>query len=368
MTKEYKVPAEKPEFPQVEPEASFWFRCPLLKNISFEDVRKRIDETVTEYETDEANLRKDIAKLKNFYERRTDDFDENETENLSLFLKNKFYTKNPPPGSVISTNADDSPRVPMIKNGLELATLFENETPGLWHRHVLTVLFDSTVEDSIGKKISPPLQSLVWATLEMATSGALMTAWHYKWLATGKNTVARRLRPVEFDKTLKVLYDFEVERDKSGQLVRNNKKPRPKIFPGTPRHPAYPAGHSTYAAAASEILECFFGHIRDKNGNPLEGEFEKLAKNIGEARLWGGVHWSDDDSIGQAIGKAVAQIHIEQLNKSKIYNLLCGDFEIPERAAQEKDAEKFSKNCKKGTADFCEGLPRNPKLLQNLQG
>lgn len=30
------------------------------------------------------------------------------------------------------------------------------------------------------------------------------------------------------------------------------------ISPGTPRHPSYPSGHSTYSAAASAILRYFF--------------------------------------------------------------------------------------------------------------
>ena len=46
--------------------------------------------------------------------------------------------------------------------------------------------------------------------------------------------------------------------------------------PGTPRHPAYPSGHSTYSGAASEILSFFFPDYR--------ADLDRLADNIGIAR------------------------------------------------------------------------------------
>lgn len=75
MTKEYKVPSEPPKVGQVEPEASYWFRSLTLKTVSFEEVRSQLDDTVLNYETNETKLKEDIAKLKDFYERRNEDFD-----------------------------------------------------------------------------------------------------------------------------------------------------------------------------------------------------------------------------------------------------------------------------------------------------
>jgi membrane-associated phospholipid phosphatase len=151
--------------------------------------------------------------------------------------------------------------LPIIKNGGELARLFENETPGLWHRHVLNVLFDPNIPNSLGQRFSPPLQAFIWAALDVAIASALMAVWHYKWLATGLNQVARRARPVEANPGLGVLYDFEVEFVNTGQngrqvgdIVLGQPKNAQIASPGTPRHPAYGSGHSTYSAAASYVL------------------------------------------------------------------------------------------------------------------
>jgi membrane-associated phospholipid phosphatase len=52
--------------------------------------------------------------------------------------------------------------------------------------------------------------------------------------------------------------------------------------PGTPRHPAYPSGHSTYSAAAAFTLIAFFPQYAE--------DLLRLADNTGVARLWAGVH------------------------------------------------------------------------------
>jgi len=56
--------------------------------------------------------------------------------------------------------------------------------------------------------------------------------------------------------------------------------------PGTPRHPAYPSGHSTYSAAAAFTLIAFFPQYAE--------DLLRLADNTGVARLWAGVHWRSD--------------------------------------------------------------------------
>jgi hypothetical protein len=80
--------------------------------------------------------------------------------------------------------------------------------------------------------------------------------------------------------------------------------------PGTPRHPAYPSGHSTYSAAASEILAYFFPQHRN--------QLERLADNIGVARLWAGVHWRSDHTFGQRLGRFVARLIIQQLELTPV--------------------------------------------------
>jgi hypothetical protein len=81
----------------------------------------------------------------------------------------------------------------------------------------------------------------------------------------------------------------------------------PNPSPGTPRHPAYPSGHSTYAGAASELLSWFFPDYRE--------EFNRLADNAGMARMWAGIHYRSDHIQGRRLGRTVACLVIRQLEQ-----------------------------------------------------
>lgn len=364
MLSDYAVPADPPyNVVQVEPEASYWFRrpFPILRTVPFQEIQAI---QVKPYETDLAKLDADIVDLRQRFRDRDDPLPPGK---LSKFLTEAKYTANPPTGSVVSTDSSGRPRQPLIQNGMELASLFENETPGLWHRHVLNVLFDPSDMTSETNKLSPPLQALVWSALDVAIASALMAAWHFKWLATSTNSVSRRQRPVEYaaggpdPENFKVLYDFTLRRTggATGDIRRGGARRGPPkdtpIDPGTPRHPAYPSGHSTYSAAASTVLGCLFPQHK--------GGFDKLAENIGEARLYGGVHWTDDDAEGRTIGNAVGRLVLEQLEDAGIYNLLDADGTIPDRTAQEAAAVEFGGSESQG--DFCAGLPKEGSGNQN---
>lgn len=188
-------------------------------------------------------------------------------------------------------------RPKVVRTGRQLARLFEDETPGLIHRHALNYLLYKR------RDLSPPRQARVWMALDVALYSALVAGWYYKWAAP-QETHSYRQRPYEYDRnqSFQVLFDNVV-----GDKGFGNKcaRPGPCPSPGTPRHPAYPSGHSTFSAAASEILAYFF---------PAEKEqFQRLANNIGTARLWAGVHWRSDHIAGQRVGRAVARRVIEQL-------------------------------------------------------
>jgi len=81
--------------------------------------------------------------------------------------------------------------------------------------------------------------------------------------------------------------------------------------PGTPRHPAYPSGHSTYSAAAAFTLIAFFPQYAE--------DLLRLADNTGVARLWAGVHWRTDHTFGQLVGRAVAELIVNQLSDAGIF-------------------------------------------------
>lgn len=346
---EYALPGQLPDFPQVEPEASYWFRCPVLCIVSFKDVRKALDNELKKPEnkyppSDSPQAQEELDELRRLFADREKPAAFPQSQ-LSAFLREMKYVKRPPVGAALSRRASPTP---LLRTGGELARLFEAETPGLWHRHVLNVLFDPEVPGGLGQRLSPPRQALVWATLDVAIASALMSAWHYKWLATKLKQIARRQRPVEADPTLGALFDFKVAFDASGNIIKGARKPAPNPSPGTPRHPAYPSGHSTYSAAASYVLGCLLPS--------LKGEFDKLADNIGTARLWGGVHWRSDHRIGQLIGRAVGQLVIDQLNDSGISVKPQLEAAPPARDVLEERAKDFKDNCGKKKSNFCSGI------------
>jgi membrane-associated phospholipid phosphatase len=199
---------------------------------------------------------------------------------------------------------------PVVRTGRELARYFEAETPGLAHRLALNYLLRDA-------NFSPPYQALIWMALDVTIYSALLAAWYYKWQAgcstpddckpqgEPRDGVSRRPRPIEVDYTIDVLYNREVNCSGSGDGPR---RLLPQPSPGTPRHPSYPSGHSTYGAAASEILSYFFPDYA--------GEFRKLADNTGMARLWAGIHYRSDHVFGGQLGRCVAQLVINQLRAS----------------------------------------------------
>ena len=162
---------------------------------------------------------------------------------------------------------------------------------------------------------------------------------------------------------------------------------------GTPRHPAYPSGHSTYSGAGSEVLKFFFGSTPVFAGaqpsrgtgnapnppNNIGKELDNMADNIGLGRMWAGIHWRSDHEAGVQLGRTVARLVLRQLMDMGI--VLCPperkpikdqcdpkqtvdcDMSIkpPTREQLEKEAKQFEKNCdkKKPQQEPC-GAPPQP--------
>ncbi|MCP3140272.1 phosphatase PAP2 family protein [Pyxidicoccus xibeiensis] len=98
----------------------------------------------------------------------------------------------------------------------------------------------------------------------------------------------------------------------------------PQAFPeGSPTHPAYASGHSTYIGAGVAMLKAFSEdgpslnpQVPDANGTALVScsggtlmmfdELDKLASNIGVARLFAGVHYRSDHDHAVRLGELAA--------------------------------------------------------------
>src|SRR3954452_20065076 len=203
----------------------------------------------------------------------------------------------------------------VIRTGRGLARAVEKETPGVYHRHIASFLMNPNW--------SAPRQALVWAALDIAIASALQAAWYYKWVAEGRNKgecTARRERPIEYSirnkSGLKVLFDCPDELNPMYIRCPDALDPT-TVSPGTPRHPAYPSGHSTYSAAGAEILKFFFGEQDTPaflgGGTKVKTELDYFADNIGLGRMWAGVHWRSDHEAGQKLGRTVACLVLQQL-------------------------------------------------------
>jgi hypothetical protein len=72
---------------------------------------------------------------------------------------------------------------------------------------------------------------------------------------------------------------------------------------GTPNFPSYSSGHAVFSASAAEVLSYLF---------PQEGSiFRNWAEEAAISRVYGGIHWTFDATVGSAQGRNVAQYSID---------------------------------------------------------
>jgi hypothetical protein len=109
---------------------------------------------------------------------------------------------------------------------------------------------------------------------------------------------------------------------------------------GSPAHPSYPAGHSTFAGACATVLKALFEGTTDVTtlmtvqhstdgvalaayggstaGMTVNTELNKLAANIAIGRDWAGVHYRSDGDLGLDLGEKVAIAFLKDLAGSYV--------------------------------------------------
>ena len=85
-------------------------------------------------------------------------------------------------------------------------------------------------------------------------------------------------------------------------------------FIGTPPHPDYVSGHSSFSAAAAVVLTRTFGTVSFQSTTfGLPGvvrqfsSFEQAAQEAGRSRIYGGIHFQFANTDGLAIGQSVGE-------------------------------------------------------------
>ncbi|NMO20382.1 hypothetical protein HPC49_41525 [Pyxidicoccus fallax] len=179
----------------------------------------------------------------------------------------------------------------------------------------------------------------VQSVTSLVTNTTLRAQWFQKW------QVHRRLRPEEYgglvhihkwgERTypipeellnapvLQRVFQRNLERNVARGLGSDGTYLLSQTFPeGSPLHPAYGSGHSTYIGAGVTALKAFYAdfpvinpQVPNADGTalvPYSGtlmmfdELDKLTSNVGMARLFAGVHYRSDHDNALRLGELYA--------------------------------------------------------------
>jgi membrane-associated phospholipid phosphatase len=138
--------------------------------------------------------------------------------------------------------------------------------PGHWNQIALDVVK--------AQQLSAPKVARTFALLNIALSDAGEAAWDAKYAYWSP-------RPINAIRNLGIDANFT-----------------PYVRP-TPSFPSYVSGHSTYSAAASQVLGYLFP---DQAKN-----FDTMAQEAAMSRLYGGIHFRSDNEVGFTLGSKVGQ-------------------------------------------------------------
>ncbi|HEX2046367.1 MAG TPA: DM13 domain-containing protein [Acidimicrobiales bacterium] len=138
--------------------------------------------------------------------------------------------------------------------------------PGIWNQ----ILLDTVREE----RLSTPQVARAFALLNVAQADAGNAAWDCKYAFWSP-------RPVNAIRDLGLDPNF-------------------RSFLPTPPFPSYISGHSTYSAAASEVLSYLFPS--------RAADFKAKAEEAAVCRLYGGIHYRSDNDVGLQVGSQVGQL------------------------------------------------------------
>jgi len=136
-----------------------------------------------------------------------------------------------------------------------------------WYVIAARRIFEHHLDDN------QPRAARIYALLSVAHYDAIIAVWDAKYTYWA-------IRPFQLDSSVTTL------------------------FP-TPNHPSYPAAHGAASGSISEALAYAF---------PQEADASRaLGTEAGTSRIWAGIHFRTDVTVGLALGRSVAQQVIAQV-------------------------------------------------------
>lgn len=136
--------------------------------------------------------------------------------------------------------------------------------PGHWN--------DFAIRDIVKNKLNPLRAARVMAFLNMAMMDAGISCWDAKYY-------------YHYPRPIQLIEGFET-------------------IAGTPNFPAYTSGHSVFSASGAEVLAHFFPE--------KASQFRAWAEEAAISRVYGGIHWTFDATVGTTQGINVAQYSIDR--------------------------------------------------------
>ncbi len=164
---------------------------------------------------------------------------------------------------------------------------------------------------SEAKGLSVAENARLFALLSMATADAYIAAWAVKY----RDNV---LRPITAIRNAERLGNPAIRPDPTWESLI-----------ATPAHPDYVSGHCIYSGAAEKVLQSFFGNDQVRVSvtyPPVFGvtrhytSFSQMAKEVENARVWGGIHTRTADvhatELGRRIGEHAINNYLQPLSPS----------------------------------------------------
>jgi hypothetical protein len=166
-----------------------------------------------------------------------------------------------------------------------------------WTVSATIVMNHVAVTDAKDRKLNLIDNARLLALLNMAAADSLIATWHQKF-------TTNFLRPVTAIRNASRLDNPAIQEDPDWT---------PLLV--TPAHPDYPSGHCAYEGAATRVLQLFFGTDQTKasytyppNAVTLRWtSYSQMANEVGDARVWGGIHTRTADEHADMVGKKIGE-------------------------------------------------------------